>query len=124
MKLRLRENSIRLRLLKSEIEKLDANGFISEKITFSSSQKFLYSIKISNQSEQISATFNNGELIIEIPFEQAKTWLETDLVGLESEQKINGEKTLKILVEKDFVCLDHPQDVDNKDAYPHPKMKC
>ena len=124
MKLRLRENSIRLRLLQSEITKLAGFGEVTEKITFSLSQTLSYSVKVSAQNSEISAKFNASEITIFIPLETAKNWIETNLVGLEKEQNIDDVKSLKILIEKDFVCVDRPMDADNLDAFPHPKMKC
>lgn len=124
MKLRLRENSIRLRLLQSEIKKLKDSGKVSEEISFSESHKLIYCLEISEDLQEISAKFENGEIIVKIPVQAAQNWIETDLVGLENEQQINGENSLKILIEKDFVCLDRPFDKDNTDAFPHPQTNC
>ena len=124
MKLRLRKNSIRLRLLQSEIDQLRNNRKVSEKIHFNQSQTFAYTIVISDESREISARFENGEIFVEIPSEQAFDWTNTNRVGLETEQKIDENLTLKITLEKDFVCLDRPFDADNADAFPHPKMNC
>ena len=124
MKLRLRENTIRLRLLQSEISKLAEFGEVTETITFGLTQTLSYRIEVSAPHLEISAEFKASEITIFLPLEIAKNWLETNLVGLEKEQNINAEKTLKILVEKDFVCIDRPMDADNLDAFPHPKIKC
>ena len=124
MKLRLRENSIRLRLLQSEVKILKATGTISEQIRFSESQSLIYTIKISEETDLILADFIDNEIIVKVPLIAAHDWFETNLVGLENAQEISGEKSLKILIEKDFVCLDRPFDKDNADAFPHPQMKC
>lgn len=124
MKLRVRENSIRLRLLQSEIKTLEKNGIVSENITFSATQKLVYTIRISKDSSEISARFEDNKIAVKIPAQTARHWIETDLVGLEMEQKIDNEMTLKILIEKDFVCLERPFDKDNTDAFPHPIVKC
>lgn len=124
MKLRLRENSIRLRLLQSEIKKLQENGIVSEKIQFANSQILTYTLKISNDAKEISAVFAGAEITVEIPFEAARKWIQTTLVRLEYEQKIENNLTLRILLEKDFVCLERPLDADNADAFPHPKIEC
>jgi hypothetical protein len=83
-----------------------------------------YTLTISEEAKEISAGFENGEIIVQIPFEQALDWTETNRVGLENEQKIGENLTLKITLEKDFVCLERPLDADNADAFPHPKMNC
>lgn len=124
MKLRLRENSIRLRLLQSEVAKLREGGFVSEKIRFSQSQMLIYTIAISGDAKEISARFEYDEIVVEIPKSAARDWTETNLVGLESEQTIDENARLKILVEKDFACPDRPFDTDNADAFPNPKTNC
>ncbi len=107
MKLRLRENSIRLRLLQSEIKMLHDDGFVSEKIRFATQQTLTYTIRASEIIQEIAAQFENEEITIEVPKLLADEWTQTECVGLEGEQKIDGNLSLKILLEKDFVCLDH-----------------
>ncbi|MGI8786429.1 MAG: DUF7009 family protein [Pyrinomonadaceae bacterium] len=124
MKLRLRENSIRLRLLQSEIFNLRESGTISEKIRFDAFQTLTYTIAVSRQTEKISARFSDKEIIVEIPFAAAQNWLATNLVGLESKQAIDENSTLKITIEKDFACPERPLDADNADAFPNPKTLC
>ena len=124
MKLRLRENSIRLRLLQSEIEQLRQSGTVSEKIQFNERQTLTYTLKISAAATEISSRFENAEIIVEIPLDAAREWMTTDLVGLENKQKINGNLTLEITLEKDFACLDRPFDADNRDAFPRPSQNC
>jgi hypothetical protein len=124
MKLRLRENSIRLRLLQGEVKNLSESGSISETITFGNSQILVYRLQISETAQTISASFQNGEIIVQIPRETADNWINTVQVGLQTEQEIDGGKLLTILIEKDFVCVERPTDADNADAFPHPKMNC
>ena len=124
MKLRLRHNSIRLRLLQSEIKELAATGEASETIVFAPDQKLIYRLKISATANRISVCFENDRIVVEIPEKAARDWLETDSVGLENEQRIDDETSLKILIEKDFVCTTRPLDADNADAFPHPKTDC
>lgn len=124
MKIRLRENSIRLRLLQREVEQLQKTGIVSEQIRFGQTQILTYTLKISNDAARISACFKDEEITVEIPLAAARNWTGTNLVGLENEQIINESSTLKISIEKDFVCLERPLDADNADAFPHPKMNC
>ena len=124
MKLRLRENSIRLRLLQSEIAQLRESGSVSEKISFAPRQAFRYSIDISDGGNGITARFENGDIKIDIPKALATEWIETDRIGLESEQIIDENLRLKIVLEKDFSCPERPLDPDNADAFPNPKSSC
>ncbi len=124
MKLRLRENSIRLRLLQSEVEQLRQNGTVSEKIRFNEQQTLTYTLVVSATATEISSRFENREIIIEIPMGAALEWTTTDLIGLENKQKINENLTLEITLEKDFACLDRPFDADIRDAVPRPSQNC
>lgn len=122
MKLRLRENSIRLRLLQSEIKLLKETGAVSETITFGVSQILIYRLQISDARE-IQASFEGNKIIVEIPLQMANNWINTEQIGLKFKQNVDA-KSLSILIEKDFVCIERPFDADNKDAFPHPTAKC
>jgi hypothetical protein len=122
MKLRIRGNSIRLRLLQTEVAALAKNGFVSEKINFGSTA-LAYSLRMSREVKEISARFSENEISIFLPEGPAKAWTENNTVGLSAEQETNTD-SLKILIEKDFVCLDRKDDPDNADAFPHPSANC
>ncbi len=126
MKLRLRENSIRLRLLQSEVVQLCEIGNVSETIFFgvNPTETLTYSLRTSAEVLEISAQMIDNQIEIFLPMLVAESWADSDEVGLYGIQKIGDLAVLKIIVEKDFVCVDRPLDEDNKDAFPHPKMKC
>lgn len=123
MKLRIRGNSIRLRLLRGEVAEFGASGVFEESIDFGAS-KLTYSLRRTSEIDELSAKFKNNEITVFVPSDAARNWTETELITLTGEQKISDGAVLKILVEKDFVCLDRPDDEDNKDAYPNTSHKC
>ncbi len=120
MKLRLRQNSIRLRLLKSEIEQLRETGSITEFIHFQGSNKLAYTVLIDDTTDSISTDFQDNEVSIRVPSETADRWINTEQIGIERNQVIDEGLTLNILLEKDFVCLTRPMEGDNLDAFPNP----
>ena len=126
MKLRLRENSIRLRLLQTEITQLREIGNVSERIIFGTNptDTLTYSLRISGEAEKIFAQIIDNQIEVFLPLKMAETWINTEEVGLYETQDIGDLGELNIIIEKDFVCVDRPFDEDNKDAFPHPKMKC
>jgi hypothetical protein len=126
MKLRLRENSIRLRLLQTEARQLRETGKVSETIIFGSNaeEKLIYSLRVSEDKNEISARIKGSKIEIFLPLDMAISWIDSDETGLYADQKTGGSTNLKIIVEKDFVCVERPLDTDNKDAFPHPKMNC
>lgn len=123
MKLRIRGNSIRLRLLRGEIAEFAAKGTLRETVSFGASN-LTYILQTADSANELAASFVNDEIIVHIPAAAGREWTETETVSLTGEQKIADGKTLKILVEKDFVCLDRIDDPDNKDAYPNTSHKC
>ena len=126
MKLRLRENSIRLRLLQTEVRQLRETGSVSETIVFGTNraENLTYSLRVSEDAVEISAQVAGNQIEILLPLDSAKNWVDSNEVGLYAERKIGERATLKIVIEKDFVCVERPLDADNKDAFPHPKMNC
>jgi len=119
MKLRFRENSIRLRLEIGEVAQLQETGFVSEKIQFTPTQSLSYAISIDEKANEISSEFANDSVVVKIPKETAKPWLETEEVGVKSIQVVSEELSLNILIEKDFKCLT-PR-ADESDMFPNPK---
>ena len=126
MKLRLRENSIRLRLLQTEVTQLRETGNVSERIIFGigPTETLTYSLRVSGEAEKIFAQMTDNKIEIFLPLKAAENWADTNEVGLYETQDIGDLGKLKITVEKDFVCVERPLDEDNKDAFPHPKMNC
>lgn len=123
MKLRIRGNSIRLRLLRGEVAELGAAGVLRETIDFGAAS-LTYILQTSGETDKLSAAFGNGKIVVSLPSATAREWTETNIISLKGEQPINDGEFLKILVEKDFVCLDRPNDEDNQDAYPNLSHKC
>lgn len=115
MKLRILNNSIRLRLSQGELDKLKTDQRVSGKTSFSTVD-FVYSIVVNNNEDDVNATFENGHLKIHIAPSLAREWTNTDLVGFENKD----QSTLKISIEKDFQCLHKRPGEDETDNFPNP----
>lgn len=124
MKLRLRHNSIRLRLLRGELSVFNESGRIAEKIVFPDGNALEYSLVRSDDATEVDARIDGSGLILTIPSSVADEWTGTDAVGIESSLRCDDGRELRILVEKDFVCIDRKDDPDNVDAFPNPAVKC
>ena len=46
-------------------------------------------------------------------------WASGDQIGIESEQLVDHQASLRILIEKDFACIDGT-DEQNADTFPNP----
>jgi len=120
MKIRIKGNSLRLRLSQSEIEKVKNEGIVSDSISFGES-KLIYSLQ-STDSEEIFASFNGEFINVSVPHDIANEWANTDLVSLENNQNLNERGELSILIEKDFQCL-VPRNEDESDLFENPQAK-
>lgn len=114
MKIRIKEQSIRFRLTKSDISNLATNGELAEQTRFLSNT-FSYAIKRTD-SDMLEADFLNGTITLYIPGEMVDELISTDRVGFSSDSG-----TVKILIEKDFTCLDNTIE-DQSDNYPNPLL--
>ena len=121
MKLRIRGNSIRLRLKRGEVEQIAAGTSIAEETRFPDSV-LTYRLDVSEDGD-MSASFDNGNLVVSLPKSRVQDWAGTDDVSLYAEQKRSGTGSLSLLIEKDFKCLEsgHHRDCeDDEDTFPHP----
>ncbi|GEN78050.1 DUF7009 family protein [Chryseobacterium hagamense] len=116
MKIRIKDNSIRFRLTQSEVAELGSNGMISGHTEFPG-QTFIYALERTEDPE-ISAAFDGSRMVLKMPAGMVEEWTSTDRIGFDGQA---GK--LKILVEKDFVCLDNTLE-DQSDNYPNPNAKC
>lgn len=122
MKLRLKNNSLRLRLTQTETARFAAAGRVEEAIEFGLEphQRFVYALEINSETLELQAKFENDRITVFVPKKQADEWTETAQVGMENEQTIGGGKILRLLIEKDFACLEPRAGEDERDAFPHP----
>ena len=111
MKLRIKADTIRLRLTQSEVFAVAKGDSVAE--TTALPQPFTYVIETAG--ETIGAAFANGRMTVNIPEPIAVHWASTEEVSLRGSQ---GD--VEILVEKDFACLVPRDGEDDPDAYPNP----
>lgn len=112
MKLRIEGNSIRLRVKKSELERLKIEGKVHETVSFVKGFDFHYELVISERGSHVDVVFTHSTITVEIPLSMATAWIETEQVGLENTLN-NG---LYILIEKDFPCKTR-DDEDKNDLF-------
>ena len=120
MKLRIRDNSIRLRLSKTEVDTVNSDGLVRGQVQFAGSNSFTYVLESSPATVKPEAHFSNNVLTVRIPQLDVKQWAESERVSISSEQNLDEKEHLKILVEKDFACLAPREGEDESDLYPHP----
>ncbi|MCD9185698.1 MAG: hypothetical protein LUM44_04655 [Pyrinomonadaceae bacterium] len=121
MKLRIKGNSIRLRLTQTDVSKFITDGRLVETVEFgnASDQKFYYELLISEAAENVRAVFNNGTISVLVPKNTAEDWANGERIGITGDEN----SKLKILIEKDFACLAPRLGEDESDNFPHPKTE-
>ena len=122
MKLRIRENTIRLRLKRGEVDQIASGKSIVEQTHFPDSV-LTYRLDVSDD-DKFSTSFNENKLVISVPDSELAQWAKTDQVSMVAEQPLADSGILSLLIEKDFSCLapgHHRPDDDDDDTYPHPK---
>lgn len=112
MKIRIKGNSLRFRLTKSDVAQFAENGYVEETTDFGN-HIFTYAVQ-KNKLNNLSAVFENIKITLLMPERMAGEWAITDKVGFEYTE--NG---LYLLIEKDFKCLDNVAG-DQSDNYPNP----
>lgn len=122
MKLRIRGNSLRLRLNMKETEELSNSARVEESVCFgpNDTDKLFYSVSINDSAKEISAKFIDGRIDVVIPSPIAVEWLSTDRVGISSENEVSENERLSILLEKDFACLKPRDDEEEAFSFPNP----
>ncbi|MDQ3711014.1 MAG: hypothetical protein M3388_02150 [Acidobacteriota bacterium] len=122
MKLRIRGNSLRLRLTKSEVAEIDAGGAVEEAVEFGGEppQRLIYALAATDDLENPTAVFDAGRITVFIPKAQAGEWSRTNQIGIEAEKPLGGGRSLRILIEKDFACLEPRAGEEDADTFAHP----
>lgn len=125
MKIRIKGNSIRLRLSQSEVELFDREGIVKEETNFGNENPvFLYALVKNENSKNITAVFHLNEIRVIVPQILGNNWAKTDLVGINADMPIQNNQFLSILIEKDFQCLTVRNGEDETDNFPNPNEKC
>jgi hypothetical protein len=120
MKIRIKGNSIRLRLTRHEVEAFARSGVLAETTTFAPGRALTYMLRSSPGSRTISARYHDDAVVVDVPRIDALAWARGTRVGMSADQPVDGGgEALSILIEKDFQCL-HGDGPPDPDAYPHP----
>ena len=122
MKLRIKGDSVRLRLTRSEVELISALEAVEATCRFGPrhGQALRYRLVPSHEAEHMEARFEAGTVTVVLPAQLARGWATNEEVGFESVQPLDGEASLRLLVEKDFKCLTPRVDENESDHYPPP----
>ena len=121
MKIRIRGNSIRMRLSKTDVRRLCESGCLQEETVFPNS-RFVYALQKADTAE-LSASFEDNTIRLLVPATFLANWHANNVVGMNSNMPVSETVSLYLLIEKDFACLDHSSE-DQSDNYENPNKTC
>lgn len=116
MKVRIKGNSVRYRLTRSEVAKLWAAGFLEERTEFP--DKILVYAIVTANDDKLSVDYIADKIVLSMPKSMIDELNNTDRVGFD-----DRTGPVSLLVEKDFVCIDKVEE-DQSDNYPNPLLTC
>jgi hypothetical protein len=114
MKLRIQDNSLRLRLTQKEVARLGNLGSVESAIRFSDDRVLNYSVSASAAADGVSVRYEGDSIRVFLPGKMARVWAANDEITIEA-----FDSGVRILVEKDFQCL-HRSAASEPDNYRHP----
>lgn len=134
MKLRIKGDSIRMRLTQTEVSTFGETGVIEDRVRFAPEQALIYRLQREEQGA-LRARLQGNALTVFVPDVIAGQWVGTQQVGFRGEVPLESSESskssesgvarydgdvLRILVEKDFHCLVPRPDEDESDHYANP----
>lgn len=124
MKLRIKGNSLRLRITRPELNRLMNEGRIEETISFAPDDRsrLIYSLEHTATTSAPTVRYVPPSLEVRIPTTQAQKWSLGEDVGISAKIDLGPKGSLDLLLEKDFACL-HGGEEENRDAFPNPNAE-
>jgi hypothetical protein len=119
MKLRIRGDTLRLRVVRKELDELVRTGTVADRIGFPGGRGLAYELRVL-PGERWNASLDESGISVGIPKVEAARWFSPEQVGCQGDIPLEGGRTLSLLIEKDFPCkVDRPGE-DDSDAFPRP----
>lgn len=122
MKLRIKGNSLRFRLSRTEVSTLAEIGYLEEQTSFGNN-KLTYVLQKTDEGNRLSASFDGNIITMFVPSSFVNGWPGNEVVGFNTNMPLTDNNSLYLLLEKDFICLDETTE-DQSDNYQNPKKNC
>lgn len=109
MKLRIEDDTLRLRLSEAEVQEFAATGRVTAAVHFGASagQQLTYSLErlaAADAPAAVRVRYAPGALAVLVPGALADAWAGTDQNGFSEHVALADARQLRILVEKDLDC--------------------
>jgi hypothetical protein len=122
MKLRIKGNSLRLRVSRPELARFLDGQRIEETIHFTRTPEasLTYALESAVQVAPVRVQYECQIVKVLLSGDQAGIWGAESEVGVYSTLDIGAAGSLEVIVEKDFACLDR-SDEENSNAFANPQ---
>lgn len=122
MKVRIKDNSLRLRIARSEVDTLLSRGRIEETLWLAPGEtaRQTWALTHSEAVHNTTVSYNPPEIVLAFPSAEIQRWAASDEVGIYATIDLDPRGSLDLLIEKDFACL-HGDEAQNQDAFPNPR---
>lgn len=121
MKLRILDDSIRLRLDRSEVAQIARGEAVARQTRFPGGTALGY--RLETVSGDAEAAFGGDTVVLRLPIEAVRAWAADDgSISLREALPLEGG-TLALLVEKDFECIAPRPGESQANRYPNPKRR-
>ena len=123
MKIRIKGNSIRIRIVKTELDTFGKDGILEERTDFGNAA-LIYRLQSKQGIQQLEAAMEDNIITLYVPEEMKQEWVNTNVVGYNNNMELGNGKKLFLLLEKDFKCLDAEVLEDQSDNFDNPSHTC
>lgn len=123
MKIRIKGNSVRMRLSRTEVEQFGKEGYLEESTAFGNG-RFIYALEKTKDGVELTADITGQKITMYVPQPIAMEWTGTDKVGCSNNMRLANGTQLFLLLEKDFKCIDAGVTEDQSDNYENPLTSC
>jgi hypothetical protein len=121
MKLRFRQNSLRLRVNQREVNELASGIALEEDVSFPGNVRMRYILEPYGQ--HTAASFEGGVIRVSAPGNDVKEWANSEAIGMYFDLPADGS-VLRIAIEKDLECADGPPEERDPYAFPRSEKVC
>lgn len=120
MKIRIRENTLRIRITQTELKELSVGEALFSTTHFPGGSQMSYGI-LPSQEETTQVVMADQRISIHLGVLDHQTMMDESTVGVQSIHQ-TSDRPLELLIEKDFSCL-HPRSGEDADTFPNPNKK-
>ena len=126
MKLRIRGDSLRLRLSQGDVGRLVEEGLVASTTHFApGAEGRLGCLLVADAAAVVlAAELEPRTIRVRMPIDLVQLLADTEEVGVRAEQDAGDGRTLTILVEKDFECIAPRVGEPESDGFPNPRAEC